>query len=286
MKKIKRLAVVILSVLILCLSATGCVLAEQSSTEYSVVLNGQKLEFDQPPVMVNDRILVPMRTIFEALGATVEWDNENKVVTAIKGIRVIELKIDYPNMGYYKDITSENDEDRDVCEISLDVAPILYNGYTLVPVRAVSEAFNTSVDWDADSQTVIIKTGATSKEISIDIYDYINNGVELCVVDTINTTLGSLEEGLKTALERKNIPVKSISCMPDELFNYDVIIDLEESAKNMFHSYYLQDAVRKTIFSIDEIYRYAIYFNGDSQWYDGMSEKALGDWHTRTDYLY
>lgn len=254
----------------------------KGSNSYSVVLNGQTVEFDQKPVMVNNRILVPMRKIFEELGATVDWDSENRVVTGTKGNMLIQLKIGYPVIYYCADTTSEIEELRNGYEQDIDTPPILYNGYTLVPVRVVSEAFNASVNWDADTQTVIIKTGDTN-EISIDVYDYINNLMDFCVVDTVTTTLETLEDGIKTALERIDIPVKSITCTPGAL-GYDVIIDLDDSAKNMFNAYYKQDAVRETMFSVDEIYRYAIYFDGDSQWRDGMVDKPLGDWHTRTDY--
>ena len=48
----------------------------------TVVLDGEILVFDQEPIIQKDRVLVPMRVIFEALGATVDWNAQTKTVTA------------------------------------------------------------------------------------------------------------------------------------------------------------------------------------------------------------
>ena len=59
--------------------------AAASSGEISVYLDGQRLTFDQPPVSMNGRVLVPVRAIFEALGAQVEWYQDTQTVAAQKG---------------------------------------------------------------------------------------------------------------------------------------------------------------------------------------------------------
>ena len=69
-------------------------MAYEEEVDYSVVFNGEKLVFDQDPINVNDRVLVPMRGIFEAYGADVEWDEVNRIVTATTDDTVIELTID------------------------------------------------------------------------------------------------------------------------------------------------------------------------------------------------
>ena len=114
--------------------------------EISVMLDGERIIFDQPPAMINDRTLVPLRAIFEKLGATVEWDDVNWAVTATKGDTVIYLKIDSNEMYINGNVKI------------LDVPATLINSRTLVPVRAVSEAFDCNVGWDDPTQTVIITT--------------------------------------------------------------------------------------------------------------------------------
>lgn len=91
-----------------------------------VFINGTPVEFDQPPVIVNDRTLVPFRTVFEALGAEVGWDEATQTVTGTRQGRVITLQIGGSEMLVDGQIKY------------LDVPAQLLGGRTLIPVRAVS----------------------------------------------------------------------------------------------------------------------------------------------------
>ena len=112
--------------------------------EITVTVNGQKLSFDQPPVIVDDRTLVPLRAIFETLGATVEWEQSTQTVTSKRSNTTISLTIGDNNL--YKNGSA----------VALDVPAQLINDHTMIPVRAVAEAFGAKVDWNGDSQTVTI----------------------------------------------------------------------------------------------------------------------------------
>lgn len=114
--------------------------------EIKVVIDGETLETDQSPIIVNDRTLVPMRAIFEKLGASVDWNESAQAVTAVKGEREISLAIG-------GDVMRIDGEAK-----TLDVPAMLYNERTLVPVRAVSEALNCNVNWDGEENTVVITT--------------------------------------------------------------------------------------------------------------------------------
>lgn len=109
-----------------------------------VYLNGEKLSFDQPPVIINGRTLVPLRAIFEALGAKVMWDDATKTVTATRGYTIVSLEI------------GKNYITIDGMAKELDVPAQIINSRTMVPVRAISEAFGCQVGWDAGTQTVLI----------------------------------------------------------------------------------------------------------------------------------
>nr|QGT51084.1 hypothetical protein Firmicute1046_1600 [uncultured Firmicutes bacterium] len=111
----------------------------------TVKLNGQLVNFDQPPTIIDGRTLVPLRAIFEALGATVEWNSETQTVTSKRGSTSVSLSIDSKTM--YKNGKA----------VTLDVPAQLINDRTLVPARAIAEAFGCDVDWDSDTKTVIIK---------------------------------------------------------------------------------------------------------------------------------
>jgi len=142
--------------------------SSEKTSEISVELNGKKLEFDQPPVMVNDRVLVPMRAIFEALNADIYYDTYCDImdvyITAIKGETEFNLCMS-SNGGFdtwYYSIWNENltvkgrNERSTNQTIIEDGSPMIVNGRTLVPVRLISESLNATVNWDSENRTVII----------------------------------------------------------------------------------------------------------------------------------
>ena len=112
--------------------------------EISVKVNEKYLETDVYPIIRNERTLIPMRAIFEALGAEVSWDNEARCAIAVKGDT--EVKITIGETALYK-----NGE-----KIALDTKAELVNDRTMVPVRAIAEAFGASVTWDNETKSAII----------------------------------------------------------------------------------------------------------------------------------
>ena len=86
-----------------------------------------------------------MRKIFEALGASVSWNDATQTATGVLGDRTVSLKIGSSVM----EINGE--------PIILDTAPIVVNGRTLVPARAVAEGLGCTVDWQDETNTVVIK---------------------------------------------------------------------------------------------------------------------------------
>ncbi len=109
-----------------------------------VYLNGTALAFDQEPVAENGTTLVPLRVIFEALGATVDWGNDTQTVTAVKDNTTVKLTIG-------SNVLTKNGE-----AIALNAPARIEGGRTMVPVRAIAEAFGCDVDWDSVTRSVII----------------------------------------------------------------------------------------------------------------------------------
>jgi len=85
-----------------------------------------------------------MRKIFEAMGAVVDWNGDTQTVTATKEDITVIMQIDNKVIN----VNGEN--------ITFDVPPQLVDSRTLVPARAVAESLKAKVDWDGDTQTVII----------------------------------------------------------------------------------------------------------------------------------
>jgi len=125
---------------------TTAVFVGAQTDQIQVILDGEILVFEQPPIIENSRTLVPLRVIFEALGADVGWAQSTRTATATKDDTVITVQIDNPVMT------------KDGENFTLDAPPRLVNSQTLVPVRAVAEAFGAYVDWDNSNRTVIIET--------------------------------------------------------------------------------------------------------------------------------
>ena len=141
MKSIKKLLCTFLTMLLL-VSAITPVMADNN---IKVRLGGELIKFDVQPQLINDRTMVPLRAIFEELGATVEWNSETRTVTSTKDDTTISLTID-------NNVMKVNDS-----EVTLDSPACIVEGRTLVPVRAISEAFDLKVDWNGETRTVIIK---------------------------------------------------------------------------------------------------------------------------------
>lgn len=117
---------------------------QTKSSGISVTIDKQKISFDVEPQLVEGRTLVPLRKIFEALGAEVLWDSSSRTVIGTKGSKFIKLTIDSTN-AYVNGVLYK-----------LEVPARIIDGRTMVPVRFISESFGCKVDWDAISQTVSI----------------------------------------------------------------------------------------------------------------------------------
>jgi hypothetical protein len=114
------------------------------SANISVYYNGTKLTFEQEPVMVDDTTMVPMRDIFETLGAAIDWNAGTQTVIARKGDA--EIKITIGSKTAY------------VNGASVNVTPeaMIVEGKTMVPLRFVSEALGVTVEWDSAARKVTL----------------------------------------------------------------------------------------------------------------------------------
>ncbi|MFD1175520.1 stalk domain-containing protein [Paenibacillus puldeungensis] len=121
----------------------------QAAAGISVYIDGSRLATDQAPVTIKGRVMLPMRAIFEALGATVSWNGAQQTVTAQKDGTKIVLKM--KNKAAM--INNEG--------ILLDVPAQSVKGRTMVPVRFVSEALGQEVNWDSRSKIVTIITSGS-----------------------------------------------------------------------------------------------------------------------------
>jgi hypothetical protein len=111
-----------------------------------VVVNEEKVVFDVPPRILNGRTLIPVRSVFESLGAEVLWDESAKTVTILKEAKSIKLKVE------------SNWVHVDEKQVEIDIPVSIINGRTMVPVRFIAEELGFEVTWDGEKRVVFIKT--------------------------------------------------------------------------------------------------------------------------------
>lgn len=128
----------------------------------SVLLDGKSVSFDVPPEIENGRTMVPLRAIFEALGAEVNWDNSTSTAIATKDNTIVKLGTDGRAYINGKPVT-------------LDMPAKEVFGRILVPLRFVSEAFGCQVYWDETSQIASIITLISSDSLPKDLFTAVRN---------------------------------------------------------------------------------------------------------------
>ena len=172
-----------------------------SADGITVTVNGESLVFDSEPIIENDRLLVPMRVIFEALGADVSWDDSSKTASAVLGNNSVRITI------------GESVLYKNGSKITLDCSATIKNSRTLLPVRAVSEGLGADVDWNENEKTVIITSGAdvgASGEVS-------ESDFQKFVAD----------KTAKTAFETVDLPIEV------EKYSADFADDIQNNIENV-----------------------------------------------------
>lgn len=114
--------------------------------DIKVYVNDNRVDFDVNPIIENGRTLVPLRAIFVALGAVVEWNEDTN--TAVATLNGDTVRIAIGSNVLYKNDTA----------VELDVPAQIVEERTLVPLRAVSESFDAKVDWDEATGSIAIIT--------------------------------------------------------------------------------------------------------------------------------
>ena len=136
---------VVLLLIVLCLIMTSFSALSYADDGIKIKINGYYADYDVMPVIINSRTLVPMRGIFESLGAEIFWDDETKTVRAYShnGTRITLV------IGELNAVVNDN-------VVTLDTPAQIVSGRTMVPVRFVAEALGEKVEWDGNTKTVII----------------------------------------------------------------------------------------------------------------------------------
>lgn len=219
MKKATKIISTILSVAMILTMFSG--ISAFAATDISVELDGSVITFDVNPQIIDGRTMVPLRKIFEEIGALVKWDNDTQTVTARKSSKTITLSIGSAELSIDKGDT--DDAGNPVLEtVTLDVPAQIVSGRTLVPARAISESFGLNVDWDGDNQKVLITSDDNEDDswkentgtINLSDLTYEGEGVEITdnqIKITAGgdfTVIGTLSDGNITISTKEKVKIR------------------------------------------------------------------------------
>lgn len=240
MKWIKK--ALCLCLIMLIILSTAAIAKEEPVKIY---INKGIIPSDQPPIIKNSRVLVPIRVIAEQLGADVSYDSGEKRVNINKDDISMTLVIGDDTIWY-------SDKEKSG-PVAIDVPAMIKNGRTMVPLRAVAELFDMNVKWDGKKRAVYLGNNTenqytiTLKNAGLKIMDALKQKGSLpdgtYVADVIREEIdfdGAKVQGYAVTLRKDNPNDKSLAELVGHYFidesgstilHYDVVTD---TYKNIF----------------------------------------------------
>ncbi|WP_215492030.1 copper amine oxidase N-terminal domain-containing protein [Fenollaria sporofastidiosus] len=210
-----------------------------------IYINKGIIPSDQPPIIKNSRVLVPLRVIAEQLGADVSYEAKERRVNINKDEISMTLVIGDDTIWY-------SDKEKSG-PVAIDVPAMIKNGRTMVPLRAVAELFDMNVKWDGKKRAVYIDNNTenqytiTLKNAGLKIMDALKQKGSLpdgtYVADVIREEIdfdGAKVQGYAVTLRKDNPNDKSLAELVGHYFidesgstilHYDVVTD---TYKNIF----------------------------------------------------
>lgn len=168
-------------------AAPVAIRARAQEASVRVTLDGQELAFDVPGQIVGGRTMVPFRGIFEALGATVEWDPANRTVYAVRGRDTVKLTVGSRVVEWRRSI------------IQVDVAPVVIDGRTLVPLRFIGQALGIAVAWEGQARTVVLETRPADAVLARGIEIVHQKACMVChTINGVGGNIGPILNGVTT----------------------------------------------------------------------------------------
>lgn len=154
----KLICMVLAGILLLSFcSVSASATALGNPSNITVLVNGKRVDFDTPPILIKGHVMVPMRAVLEAMGVAVFWDEENcgasvgmtkKDVVYVLDGQLCEWGDPAGFDGIHMYVNNQI--------LSLDVPPQLIHNRMLVPLRALAEAFGAEISWNNKTKTVSI----------------------------------------------------------------------------------------------------------------------------------
>ena len=158
-----------------------------ADTDIKLIINDVVIQNETKPLIINNRTMLPVRVIFESLGADVQYDSESKTIYGNRGSINVTMKIN-DTTAYINGL-----------EYFLDSPPVIINGRTYAPARFLCDALNYGIEWIADSKTIIIRKSVKETETNdnnVTTKETATN--ETTIQDSTETTTVSTESSTET----------------------------------------------------------------------------------------
>ncbi len=117
---------------------------EFETSDARIFYNGEKIDFDVPPIVENDRTLIPLRGLFEKMGAEVSWDGNTSTAAVVKNDTRLSFQKNYYRV-YVNGVAKY-----------MDVPTRLTGGRTMIPLRFLSDELGYEVNWNENTRTIDI----------------------------------------------------------------------------------------------------------------------------------
>lgn len=235
-------------------AGTAITLQVDSNT---INIGNRSISIDTAPVIMNGRTLIPVRGVSEAMGGNVNWNNDTKTVTITLGSNKVEMTID-STTAYFNDKAQ-----------TLDVAPVVLNGRTMLPARFIAESFGFDVNWDNDTKTISItprqkiSTETTTVEESTEtttIENTESNGKSLIVYFSKTGTTERIANEIKDITGSDIVKIETVNPYPED---YNETVEIAQNEKN-------EKARPEIKTTVDNLDQYDTIYLGYPIWWSTM----------------
>lgn len=237
--------------------------------EYPVSLqvNGATVESDVSPVIIKERTLIPVRAVFESMGAAVNWNEEARLVEITLGASAVQLVID-SNTAFVNG-----------AKTSMDVPAMIIESRTLIPVRFVAESLVCGVGWDDAKRTVMITSPAIEEKTAIYSIEVEETSDQYKVVIQGDGILGRYQSFAYDNPERFGVDIKGAALSLDgdkisvesEIFHAVRFSQFEENTVRIVMD--LKEKVAgKVSYSSDRSSIYIDFEKGKAEEFEGLGD--------------
>ncbi len=145
-----------IALLLVCISLMAVATGVAAATSTKVYVNGEEVFFpDTKPMLIEGRTLVPLRAVFEKLGADVEWDQDTWTASITQGENTLQIQIESAIMYWNGSALQQR----------LDVPAQLIESRTMIPLRFPAQELGYEVNWDGDNNAIYVTGEGFEKRV-------------------------------------------------------------------------------------------------------------------------